>query len=123
MAGENTNDTTGGETAGGAILRGAAHGSEPSTTPGSPIPRIDATQDGVDSSAHDIAEDAPMGASRTPGPHHAGGVGDGMRTGGSAGTGSGLDPTPAPPMPPARHGDPDEGNHGIGGGRAGGTGP
>ena len=91
------------ESPSGAMRRGEAAG-----TPAGPTPRTDAADSGTE-------------AGEAERPHRAGGVGDGMRTGGSAGTGSGHDPTPAPPLP--RRGDPDEGNHGIGGGPAGGTGP
>jgi hypothetical protein len=63
------------ESVSGAMRRGAAAG-----TPGGPIPRTDAADPGEES----------------PTIHHAGGPGDGMRTGGSAGTASGHDPTPHP---------------------------
>jgi len=88
-------------------VSGAMHRGEAAGTPGAPLPRTDAADPG--------SGDAALTR------HAAGGLGDGLRTGGSAGTASGQDPIPAPQ--PVRHGDPDAGNHGIAGERAGGTGP
>jgi hypothetical protein len=98
MAREERNDDSRDESVSGAMQRGQAAG-----TAGAPLPRTDAADSG-----------------REPGLHAAGGPGDGLRTGGSDHAASGHDPTPVPPQ---RHHDPDEGNHGIAGERAGGTGP
>ena len=78
-------------------VSGAMHRGEAAGTPGAPLPRTDAADTGVD---------------------------DGMRTGGSAGTASGHDPMPDELGTAGRaRRDPDEGNRGIAGGPAGGTGP
>ena len=91
------------ESVSGAMGRGQAAGSE-----GAPLPRTDPADTGTG--------DGGMDAQTS---HRAGGVGDGMRTGGSAGTASGQDPTPSEPA----HVDGLTGNRGIAGGQAGGTGP
>jgi hypothetical protein len=65
---------------------GAMHAGQAAGTAGVPTPRTDAADTGVDGGA-----DTGTAAGAR---HEAGGAGDGMRTGGSAGTASGHDPMP-----------------------------
>ncbi len=132
------------ESVSGAMRRGQAAGTE-----GAPLPRTDAADPGVEpvggstpAGGTDATVDAFSAAD--PSVHMAGGPGDGMRTGGSAGTASGLDPMRGEyDVDDARRRDPHPdqvpgsddagaqgrdrenggwGDRGIGGGRAGGTG-
>lgn len=89
-------------------VSGAMHRGEAAGTPGAPLPRTDAADTGVADGGADAAREARA----------TGGATGGLQAGGSARSGSrGTDRTAA------QHLDPDDGNHGIAGEPAGGSGP